>query len=860
MRVPPAGRRVIAEADGDKADTGLDQTARQHRLAAPVVIVKSINSRSQMHPLILVNMVAAFTIATESFLIAADQNSSATSVRAFGGVQPRVSPDGDRIALSYQGAICSLPVGGGTLARLTSGEGFDVEPAWSPDGKQIAFINTSSFGAGQLQLIDADTGASIKLPAAIRADGRMFFHPDGRRLLGRFSAAGSPDRPAWYDLGAGGLKPVDIRPRDSAAPRAPFCLSADGRWIAYAQHQDVAGEQSGNDGPQADLWKVSADGGAAQKFVRWPARVYNLYSDDSGQGVHVVTDRGTSHNDIWHVPFENSLRGARKLTAGQADEDWPSVSRDGRVLIHSDNHEGATALVRRDGVTGASQPLAVERFDLRAPSGTLVLKFRDKQSGEPVTARVSLRQKGGKFHTPAGALYRVMGGRCYFYGRGEVTMTLPSGSYELAALRGPEYRAHQQEVELKADQSTAIELALERWTDPAARGWYSGENHIHGNYGYGAWYLNPRHVLDQCEGEDLNVCNIMVANSDGDGVFDREFFLGSPDSQSKPRTILYWNEEFRSTIWGHLTLGNLERLVEPIFTGFKDTTNPWDIPTNADIAERARSQRGTVSYTHPASNPDDLYDRPYTAKGLPVDAALGRIDTMDVMGSGYGASVQLWYRLLNCGFRIPAAAGTDCFLNRINSYPPGWGRAYVKIPNGLSYQAWMEGQRAGRSFVSNGPMVELSVDGKESGDRITLGASSTVRVRGKAAAQFPMDNLELIYNGRVAGTGRLSGNRLEASLESEIKIETSGWIALRAAGPSPPYLPVGGLWAHTNPIFIEVKERPLGSKADAEYFLAWIDRLETVLRKRDRMHTGKSHIEMQLAAARSVYQKLAGQK
>src|SRR3989454_11134219 len=129
-----------------------------------------------------------------------------------------------------------------------------------------------------------------------------------------------------------------------------------------------------------------------------------------------------------------------------------------------------------------------------------------------------------------------------------------------------------------------------------SRGWFSGENHIHANYGYGAWYTTPASILDMCEGEDLNVCNLMVANSDGDGVFDREFFRGRLDARSTSRTLLYWNQEFRSTIWGHMTFANLGQLVEPIFTGFKDTTNPWAVPTNADLAGRTPPQGGIASY------------------------------------------------------------------------------------------------------------------------------------------------------------------------------------------------------------------------------------------------------------------------
>src|SRR5439155_14458984 len=170
------------------------------------------------------------------------------------------------------------------------------------------------------------------------------------------------------------------------------------------------------------------------------------------------------------------------------------------------------------------------------------------------------------------------------------------------------------------------------------------------------------------------------------------------------------------------------------------------------VADRNRAQHGTVSYTHPASNPESLYDGAYTAKGLPVDAALGRIDTLDVMGSGYNASVRLWYRLLNCGFRIPAAAGTDVFLNRIVSYPPGWGRCYVKLTDALSYANWMQGQKAGRSFVTTGPMLEWSVDDHGPGDVLRLDSPRKVRVRARALAQFPIKSLELVVNGSVVSS------------------------------------------------------------------------------------------------------------
>ncbi|MBI2947483.1 MAG: CehA/McbA family metallohydrolase, partial [Verrucomicrobia bacterium] len=555
---------------------------------------------------------------------------------------------------------------------------------------------------------------------------------------------------------------------------------------------------------------------------------------------------------------DQPLASARQITFGLADEDWPSINRDGRWLVHTENHEGSTALVVRDLTTGQPQALSIDRIDFREPTGQLQISVVDLASGKPAVARINLKQSNGKFHAPLGALYRLTAGQGHFYCREQAALTIPAGDYELTATRGPEHRVFKQPITLRAGETNRVVVRLERWTEMASQGWYSGENHIHANYGYGAWHNTPRSVLDMCEGEDLNVGNIMVANSDGDGVFDRRFFLGRPDDQSKPRTIIYWNEEFRSTLWGHMTLINLTRLVEPIFTGFKDTTNPLDVPTNADIAERTHHQHGAVSYTHPANNLEDPYSTAYAAKGLPVDAALGRIDTLDVMGGGYEASIRLWYRLLNCGFRLPAAAGTDCFLNRIGSYPPGWGRAYVKLTNGLAYADWVRQQQAGRSFVTTGPMLEFAIEGAEPGQTIRLDSPRSVKVRGRAWAQHELEKLEVIYNGRVTLQGKLSTDKRQAVIDQDLPLDQSGWLALRTSSPQRSSVGVP-LAAHTSPIYIDFPGRPLNAKVDAEFFLAWIDRLEADLRRRDRLSVGLEHVRSQLSEARAKYRQIAGQ-
>lgn len=612
---------------------------------------------------------------------------------ALGAIQPRLAPDGKTIACSYQGAIWVLPRTGGTMTRLTADSGFDMEPAWSPDGKLLAFVRGANQPGGELRLIQAD-GRVVALPKPVQVRGtvnfhKLDFHPNGGRVLGVFRSAGQDHGLAWYDLVTGGVQALGV----PLSPWSRHALSPDGNWIVYSTSMDKTGQQTGNDGPQTDLWKIPAAGGPPAKILCFPSRVFDLCWTATGKSLLVVSDVGGANNDLWHVPLDHP-DSVKKWTTGQADEDRPSVSRDGYWLVYTDNRLGATALVVRELSTGRETMAAVDRLDFRTPTGTLRLHVQDGPAGAKTVARVVLQDERGKYFAPPGALHRMLQGTGHFYGDGLVEMKLPAGRYRMRVLRGPEYTPAARDLAIQAGQTLEVTAAPVRWAHAAKEGWFSGENHIHANYGYGQWYNTPQTMLQQCAGEDLNVCNFMVANSDTDGVFDRTFFRGRPDPLSTASTILYWNQEFRSTLWGHMTLVNLKQVVEPVFTGFHDTTNPWDIPTNADVADRTHWQQGLVNYTHAVQNPDKPFENPYAAKGLPIDVALGKTDTLD-LNNAYQGTVPVWYRLLNCGFRLPGSAGTDCFLNRIFSRLPGGDRVYVQINGPLAYDRWIAGLKRG---------------------------------------------------------------------------------------------------------------------------------------------------------------------
>jgi hypothetical protein len=782
-----------------------------------------------------------------------DGDAGAALPASLGAIHPRIAPDGQTIAVSYQGGIWTVPTNGGVMTRLTDGGGFDHEPAWSPDGKVIAFVRGASQMGGELRLIGAADGKTIPVPRPIEVRGGYNFHkldfdPAGQRVLGVFRSGAQDHGLAWYDLRTGNVDSLGT----SLTAFSRHALAADGQSIVYSTTMDRPSEQMGNDGPQADLWRIAANGGKAELLVRFPCRVHDLCWHPDGKSLIVVSELGGVYNDLWQVPLANPLGGMRHLTSGQADEDRPSISRDGKRLVYTDNRTGATALVVRELATGLEQTVQVHRLDYRSPTGTLRLETIDRDTKKPVVARVSLANANGGFLAPPGALYRYLRGNGHFYCDRSAAWSLPAGKYKLTAFRGPEYRPTTAELIIEAGKSHKYTVELARWTHAAADGWYSGENHIHANYGYGQWHNTPESMFVQSAGEHLNVSNFMVANSDTDGIFDRPFFRGGPDPRSTAETILYWNQEFRSTLWGHMTLVNLKQVVEPVMTGFRDTTNPWDIPTNADIADRTHWQKGHVNYTHAVQNSEKPFTNPYAAKGLPIDVALGKIDSLD-LNNAYVGTVPIWHRLLNCGFRVPPSAGTDCFLNRIFSQIPGGDRVYVHVDGGLTYAAWIDGLKKGRSFVTNGPMLELTVDGQEPGSVIAIPRPQKLPVKARARAAVPLAKVELLYNGQVAATLPLAKDELSALFDKTFDIDKSGWLALRASGPT------GGPFAHTAPIYVEVAGAPVRSRADAQFFLRWIDDLAIMVRTRDRIPDEKlrQHVQSQLDAARTVFARIA---
>jgi TolB protein len=384
---------------------------------------------------------------------------------------------------------------------------------------------------------------------------------------------------------------------------------------------------------------------------------------------------------------------------------------------------------------------------------------------------------------------------------------------------------------------------------------------VHMNYG-GAYRNTPRHLAFQARAEDLHVVEDLIVNKE-QRIPDIAYFRTNADPASGPGFVLMHAQEFHTSVWGHMgLLGLSSHYILPEYAGYPNTPAASLFPDNATIADLAHAQSALVGYVHPFDTKPDPAD---TVEGLtyelPVDVALGKVDYLEVMGfSDHLITSEIWYRLLNCGFRLSAGAGTDAFPNFASLRgPPGLVRVFVRSGPVLDHRRWLAGLKAGRTFVTNAPLLEFSLGGHAIGDEIRLASGNHQLVaRVGLRSNVPIDHLEIVGNGKVVATIPLRGDRTMASDSFSIPVTASGWYVLRAYGDRAT-LPVLDLYpfGSTSPIYVRVGDSRVRSPADAAFFVRWIERLDAAARASTAWRTpGEQTLVLRnFAEARAVFEE-----
>jgi hypothetical protein len=245
----------------------------------------------------------------------------------------------------------------------------------------------------------------------------------------------------------------------------------------------------------------------------------------------------------------------------------------------------------------------------------------------------------------------------------------------------------------------------------------------------------------------------------------------------------------------------------------------------ADASDRCRAQGGLVVSPH----------FPFPYGEIVVDVVLGKIDAIEIFGLTQdpdGPRMRDYYRLLNCGCRVPLVGGTD---KMSAGTPFGAIRTYAQLRDGetFGFDSWANAVREGRTFETSGPILRLAVEGRGLGSVVSLpSGGGRIAVEASAASASELERLEVVVNGTVVAAAETSGDR-ELRLEETIVVEDTSWVAARCTTPySMRTAFPTAVGAHTSPIYVQCGDRRQVDPTDAETLLTlirggeeWLDKL-----------------------------------
>ncbi len=411
------------------------------------------------------------------------------------------------------------------------------------------------------------------------------------------------------------------------------------------------------------------------------------------------------------------------------------------------------------------------------PDGELRIEVVDSTTGQPIAARMHL-YSGRNAGTAANAKRPVklnMPGSAefggHFYIDGKATLPLRVGPYMFQLEAGPEYLTQSGHFEIERHADDSKRIEMKRVTDLAKEGWYGGDLDVRRK-------KNDMPIILRAEGLKI---------------------IQMDDTAEQP-TIRRSESE----------------------TGIATTPYAWDLP-----AWLAGGKLNAIELIHNHALRDGVVDN--EKDGRPRDKSF----FPGPRGNGRWSET-VYYHVLNCGLRIPPAAGSGSGLN---DNPVGTNRVYVFCGNEFSKEAWWEGLKAGRVFVTNGPLLRPIVEGQPPGHvfQLTENQPLTLEIGLNLATAVPVEYLQIIKNGTVEADVRLAEFKDHKGRLPPIHFDDSGWFLVRAVTSNAKVLQ----FASSGPYYVQKADRPRISRGSVKFFLDWLDADAARVRKQPDLDDAK---------------------
>lgn len=735
------------------------------------------------------------------------------------------SPDSREVIYSMKGSLWRQAIVSRTPTRLTSGPGYDYQPDWSPDGRSVVYAKYYA-DAIELWLLDLSSLRTRQITdeGAVNVEPR--WSPDGSRIA-YVSTAYRGHFHIFQMRFANGDPQASERLTQETTTKAPRYYygqvdheisptwSPDGKELTFVHNRDRLYGSGG-------LWRMDAEPKAQPRLIHDEETTWRARPDWSPDGKRVVF--ASYDRRQWHQLWLTTADGGDPipLTFGDYDNTNPRWSPDGKKIAFISNRSGNTELWFVETVGGKQTKLNIElpvapKMMIRAPN-----------------TRVSVRGADGRFYGPGNAWFHADDSFVrsempdearYFHCANVCEVAVPEGDAEVLIMRG----LAREIFRTKARAGQTVEYPNKSLLPLPGNGrWTSADVHVHMNYA-GTYRNTPEHMLEQARAEDLNIVFDLVVNKE-QRIPDISYLSPEPDKASTADYVLSYGQEYHTSNWGHMgLLGIKDHYIIPGYTTYPDTAAASPYPSNTVVADLAHAQKGLVGYAHVYAN-KDLPDPSVSSNhAFPVDVALGKVDYVEVLGfNDHLATAEIWYRLLNLGFRIPAAGGTDAMANFASLRGPvGLNRTYAQLPPGpIDPDRWLGQLKAGHTFATNAPLLNFTLQGRGMGDELTLAGPGEAEFTASMRSIVPIDHLQVVCNGKMVRDIPMQGDRTVADVNGTVSIDASGWCLLRAWNDKPTF-PILDIYPYgtTSPIYVSVAGAPPRSPVDAKFFVGWVDRL-----------------------------------
>lgn len=783
---------------------------------------------------------------------------------------PAWSPDQKWVAVGMSGSIWKVNSESGEAFELTHDATYHSSPTWSPDGKWIVYMAASEEGNIQLEALNLEAGITKRLTNNSFIYTDPAFSPDGNYLAyastspaGRFNVyirriqagqwsgdeiAVTQDHRHERDRPYFGQWDMHISPVWMPDGKSLLLVSNRGVELGSGNLLKVPARERGIE--QAEIVLAEQTLFRAQPTVNRDGTAF-FYSSTRGAA--------DQFSNLYVAPINGGE--PYKLTFFDYDLFQPRLSPDGERIVYLANRGGMPQLEMIKVSGGKRIALTITTRHWKVPAAKIQIRTADAVTGEKRPARISLYASDKKFYAPPNQLPRLSeDGAKYFYSSSDFEIEVPTGRLTIIAAGGFRTEPVTETIIVKEGINPPVDLRLRQLDIPRLNGWYSGTTHSHLNYG-GTFHGRLKDLMMAAEAEDLSVINMLVANKDN-RVIDYQHFIttGEPHPDSTAKRLLLIGQEYRPSFYGHIILLNLRgQLLSPFTVGLAGTALESYFPSNTNILRAAKSEGAIAGYAHGFSgDADPLEGSLGSAKMFPVDAALGTVDLLEWSQPGESGFFP-WYALLNCGLLIPACGGEDSILSLAYGSVLGGARTFVYTgQQAVNANEWFRGLKAGRSFITTGPLMQVRISNRLPGERIALDApGGEITIEGWVESLNPLSKVELVFNGEVIRRFTLDANRHKCVFKERLPVTKSGWFHLRATANNSRN-PLRPEQAFSNPTQIIVGNQPIRNRASAEYLIRWVDKLQEMARGslRWRSEAEREKVFAQFEEARRIYGRL----